>query len=380
MDYSAEQILFLNYLPGIGTSKFWQIVNQYPNFETLKTCESIVFKLPESARGEFLAYQKLGEGCATMSKVHQELEKVERSDASLIVYSDEDFPPLLKEISCCPPALYVRGDKSLLNFPQVAIVGSRNPSAVGRQTAENFSADLAASGFSITSGLALGIDTAAHKGALKAEGKTLAVIGTGIDKVYPARNARLFDKIIESGGALVTEFPMGTAALAHNFPRRNRTISGLSCGTLVVEAALKSGSLITARYALEQNREVFAIPGSIHSPLSRGCNSLIKSGAKLVERTQDVVDELSNMIALQWENLELTGQNSNAAKTNLPQNDLTAVEAKIYEQIGFDYICSDEIVNRVDLPIGEVMAQLMSLELKGRIALEAPGYIRTVDA
>ena len=375
MDYSAAQILFLNFLPGVGNSTFWQIVNQYPRFNDLLSDKALIAKLPEKAVPDIVKLQEQGDQCPLMQRAFAELDLVEQTGVSLLTYRDPEYPSLLKEISSSPPMLYVRGDISMLSFPQIAMVGSRNTSSNGRQTAESFSSELAANGFVITSGLALGIDASAHKGAIKAGGKTIGVIGTGIDRVYPARNARLFEDIVSSGGAIVSEFPLGTEAVPHNFPRRNRTISGLSCGTLVVEAALKSGSLITARYALEQNREVFAIPGSIHNPLSRGCNSLIKSGAKLVERAEDILEELSGMMAYQWENL---GIQRSTVKPALPKAVLTEAEEKVYEQVGFDYIGSDDILNNLDLPIGDVMAHLMSLELKGRIALEGPGYIRLI--
>ena len=200
----------------------------------------------------------------------------------VVHFQDAAYPALLKQIADPPPLLFVRGDRDYLAQPQLAIVGSRNPTHTGRALAREFAAHLASFGLTITSGLASGIDGAAHQGAIEAGGTTLAVTGTGLDRVYPARHRDLAHRVAENG-ALVTEFPPGTAPLAANFPRRNRLISGLSLGTLVVEAALRSGSLITARSALEQGREVFAIPGSIHNPLARGCHALIRDGAKLVE-------------------------------------------------------------------------------------------------
>ncbi len=225
----------------------------------------------------------------------------ERLDATLrwledpanqvVTFADDLYPRLLLEITDPPPMLYVKGDSDLLDRASLAVVGSRNATPQGRANAQAFSRELSAGGFTIISGLALGIDAAAHAGGLAAASSSIAVVGTGLDIVYPARNRNLAHRLAEEG-ALLSEFALGTPALASNFPRRNRLISGLSRGCLVVEAALKSGSLITARYALEQGREVFAIPGSIHSPLSKGCHLLIKQGAKLAESSQDIFEEL----------------------------------------------------------------------------------------
>ena len=200
----------------------------------------------------------------------------------VVTFADEAYPRLLLEITDPPPLLYVKGNPALLDCASLAVVGSRNATQQGRANAQAFSQELSEGGFTIISGLAIGIDAAAHTGGLAALSSSIAVVGTGLDIVYPARNRDLAHRLAEEG-ALVSEFALGTPALASNFPRRNRLISGLSRGCLVVEAALKSGSLITARYALEQGREVFAIPGSIHSPLSKGCHLLIKQGAKLVK-------------------------------------------------------------------------------------------------
>lgn len=215
----------------------------------------------------------------------------------LLVWSDPDYPPLLREIPDPPVMLYVMGDRRVLSRPQLAIVGSRNPTPMGRENARAFAKSLAGAGLVITSGMALGIDGAAHRGALEAGGKTIAVAGTGLDRVYPSRHRDLAHDIVRHG-ALVSEFPLGTPPKPENFPVRNRLISGLSLGTLVVEAALQSGSLITARLATEQGREVFAIPGSIHSPQSRGCHALIRQGVKLVETAQDILEELGPLASV----------------------------------------------------------------------------------
>ena len=223
--------------------------------------------------------------------IDNDLAWLSQNNNYAITFNEANYPYQLKEIADPPPILFVRGNPDLLAAPQIAIVGSRNPSASGEETAFNFAKTLSQHGFTITSGLALGIDAASHRGALSAKGYTIAVAGTGLDRVYPARHKDLATEIVNTG-AIISEFPPGTTAKANHFPRRNRIISGLCQGLLVVEAAKQSGSLITARMALEQNREVFAIPGSIHNPLARGCNALIRQGAKLVETTQDILEEL----------------------------------------------------------------------------------------
>ena len=215
----------------------------------------------------------------------------------LLHWEHPDYPTLLQQIPDPPLVLFVNGDVQLLSMPQLAVVGSRHPSKEGLQNARAFASYLASAGLVVTSGLALGIDAAAHQGALEG-GRTIAVLGTGPDRVYPARHHELAHRIVQQGGTLVSEFPPGTAPAAENFPRRNRVISGLALGVLVVEAALRSGSLISARLALEQGREVFAIPGSIHNPLARGCHALIRQGAKFVETGQDIAEELGALVGL----------------------------------------------------------------------------------
>ncbi len=276
------------------------------------------------------------------------------SDQHIVTLADSDYPQSLLQIPDPPTLLYVRGRRDLLNRPSLAIVGSRNPTPQGIQNAERFAAALADAGLSITSGLALGIDAAAHRGALSVEGHTLAFIGTGIDRIYPARNKELAIEIAQKG-AVISEFPIGTPVTASNFPRRNRLISGLSLGVLVVEAATESGSLITARLAGEQGREVFAIPGSIHSPQARGCHKLIKQGAKLVETADDVLDELHFSFQSQ------TGNSFTPAEAPPPDVLLTAM--------GFDPCGLDELVLRSGLPAETLAVMLLQLELEGRISI-----------
>ena len=270
---------------------------------------------------------------------------------SILTLADNAYPQSLLEIADPPNVLYVRGNAALLQTRGLAMVGSRNATPQGLQTAENFAKTLAGRGLCIISGLALGIDAAAHRGALAAGGDTIAVIGTGADRIYPARNKELALAIVEHG-AIVSEFPLGTPAIAANFPRRNRIISGLSRGVLVVEAAPESGSLITARLAGEQGREVFAIPGSIHSPVARGCHKLIKQGAKLVETAQDVLEELGDI------NQQVVTSESS---TSSEENPLLAA-------LGHDPCTLDELVERTGLRADQLLGELLTLELSGQLA------------
>jgi DNA processing protein len=276
------------------------------------------------------------------------------ADHHIVTLADPDYPQALLQIPDPPTLLYVKGRRDLLNRPALAIVGSRNPTPQGIQNAERFAAAFSDYGLTVTSGLALGIDAAAHRGALSVAGHTLAFIGTGIDRIYPARNKELAIEIAAKG-AIISEFPIGTPVSAANFPRRNRLISGFSLGVLVVEAAIESGSLITARLAGEQGREVFAIPGSIHSPQARGCHKLIKQGAKLVETANDVLDELS-----------FTFQSANGHSSTSPKGDSAD---QLLSSMGFEPCALDELVLRSGLPAETLAVMLLQLELDGRVAI-----------
>lgn len=284
-----------------------------------------------------------------------------------IALDDPRYPPQLQDIASPPLVLWVVGDPEVLGVPQIAMVGSRNPSPQGRENAGAFAASFARQGLTVISGLAMGIDGAAHQGALDGGGLTIAVCGTGLDRVYPARHRDLAHAIAAEG-ALVSEFGPGMGPLAANFPRRNRIISGLSLGTLVVEAALKSGSLITARQAMEQGREVFAIPGSIHNPLARGCHKLIRDGAKLVETAADVFEELAPQIQAAGLSLTAPSNASMAVPTDAPDGDYAALLAAL----GDAPSSIDQLVERSGLTTPEVSSMLLMLELEGRVAL-APG-------
>ena len=283
----------------------------------------------------------------------------------VITINDPNYPSQLKEIADPPPILFVRGNPELLPLPQIAIVGSRNPSSLGEETAFNFAKTLCRHGFVITSGLALGIDAASHRGALNANGNTVAVAGTGLDRVYPARHKELATEIVNNG-VMISEFPPGTAAKANHFPRRNRIISGLCQGLLVVEAAKQSGSLITARMALEQNREVFAIPGSIHNPLARGCNALIREGAKLVETTQDILEELNQYY-----------QEDNKLLPYTMESILDLEQQTLLNRVMFSPTSIDNLVENTGESVEVISSMLLILELQGYLEATAGGcYMR----
>lgn len=283
--------------------------------------------------------------------IERSLNWAAESKQFILTLADTAYPRALLEIADPPNILYVRGRAELLSQPGLAIVGSRNATPQGLQTAEGFARTLAGQGLTIISGLALGIDAAAHRGALAGNGNTIAVIGTGADRMYPARNKELALQIAEQG-VIVSEFPLGTPVMAANFPRRNRIISGLARGVLVVEAAPESGSLITARLAAEQGREVFAIPGSIHSPLARGCHKLIKQGAKLVETASDVLEELGNLATIDRP-LETTGPTT---------------EDPLLTALGHDPCSLDELAERTGYSTEYLLAELLTRELAGQLA------------
>ena len=295
-------------------------------------------------------------------------------NAHILSLTDPRYPPLLAEIHDAPPLLYVRGDVSLLAEPQVAIVGSRNPTPSGREITQEFARQLVGFGLVVTSGLALGVDGAAHAAALE-EGRTIAVLGTGPDRVYPAGHRDLARRIAESG-ALVSEFAPGQGPLAQNFPRRNRLISGLSLGVLVTEAALKSGSLITARTALEQGREVFAVPGSIRNPLARGCHALIRDGAKLVETAAEILVELAPVLRCALAAPVSTGDadlaSTGVGTTPSSPESLDAESRRLLESMGFDPVAPDELIGRSGLPAQRIASMLLVLELSGHVS-SAPG-------
>ncbi|HBH36138.1 MAG TPA: DNA-protecting protein DprA [Gammaproteobacteria bacterium] len=283
----------------------------------------------------------------------------------LVTWGDPHYPALLSKIPGPPAALFLKGNPELLKLPHLAIVGSRNPTSGGAQNATQFAKHLASCGLGICSGMATGIDTASHVGALQAGGFTIAVVATGLDRVYPASNRELAHTIAAEG-LLVSEFPPGTGPNARHFPSRNRIISGLSVGTLVVEAALKSGSLITARLAAEQGREVFAIPGSIHNPLARGCHGLIRQGVKLVETAEHILEELSPLLADYQESTGIDAAEDDNQRMDQPPL-LDDIYLSMLDCIGYDPLTIDELIHKSRLTPEAVSSMLLVLELQGYV-------------
>ena len=303
-------------------------------------------------------------------------QRVERCSASIIPITSDEYPSLLKQIVGAPPLLYVRGNSENLHLPQIAIVGSRRMTRGGETNAFEWSKFLASGGFVITSGLAQGVDGIAHSGALAAQGKTIAVMGTGIDTIYPREHRQLAENIIDQGGTLITEFAPGTPPLPTHFPIRNRIISGLSLGVLVVEAAPRSGSLITARCALEQDREVFAIPGSIHNPQSRGCHQIIKQGAHLVERAEDIINELKAALAGFAVAPEQPLPTPSSLASSVSAENLLSDELKLLSVLGFEPVDMDSLAIDGLFSTAELSRLLVSLELKGLIENRSGFYQR----
>ena len=303
------------------------------------------------------------------AEIEDDITWLDHPDHHLVTFTDEQYPALLREISDPPIVLFVKGDPNVLHNPQIGIVGSRNPTAGGRKTAQMFAAQLAESGLTITSGLALGIDYCSHAGALNVKGWTIAVLGNGPDKVYPARHKEMAG-LIATTGAIVSEFPPAVPPLAKNFPQRNRIISGLSLGVLIVEATPKSGSLITARYAMEQGREVFAVPGSIYNPLAKGCHYLIKQGAKLVETIEDVVEEL---------NFNITMVNNRVSGTGICAGNPSVLDVDqqgLLKYISFDPVTIDKLIELSGLTADVVSSMLLILEVKGIVSSSGGFYTR----
>ncbi|WP_018412456.1 DNA-processing protein DprA [Methyloversatilis thermotolerans] len=327
-----------------------------------------VFGLPErilAASGAALKAavgERIAHALATFDRhelVARTLDWAQQPGNHIVTLADASYPPTLLEIADPPSLLYVKGRLDLLDRRALAIVGARNATAQGVVNARQFARELACGGLTIVSGLALGCDAAAHEGALDGIGSTIAVIGTGADRIYPPRNQELARRIAELG-AIVTEFPLGTPALRENFPRRNRIISGLARGVLVVEAAARSGTLITARLAGEQGREVFAIPGSIHSPLSKGCHQLIRQGAKLVDDARDILSELQ------------------AAPAAAVEKASDAGEQRLLDAMGYDPVGIDLLAQQTGLTADTLSATLLALELEKRVAVLPDGRFQRI--
>lgn len=373
MEYNQAWLLLIH-TKGLGSKRILDLLNHYGTVEDVfsQNSYSPELKLPQSIQQSLKT--------PDIKSIEKDLAWLESSNNSIIAIDNDLYPPLLKQTDSPPPLLYVTGDSNILLQPQLAVVGSRNASPVGLKNTQSFCFDMAKRGLVITSGMALGVDGKAHQAALDAGGKTIAVMGTGLDVVYPAKHRKLAHAIAENG-VIISEFPVGTKPNAHNFPRRNRIICGLSLGTLVIEAGIQSGTLITARQTMEINRPVMAIPGSIHSPLAKGCHLLIKQGAKLVESAEEILEELTPLaqslsLKIQeklssLENKTVQTANKSYIKGDENEHDL------ILNCIMYDSTSLDEIISKSGLTTQEVASTLLILELENKIqALPGAHYTR----
>ncbi|WP_455206048.1 DNA-processing protein DprA, partial [Kaarinaea lacus] len=370
--------------PGVGARTYLSLLEQFNSPQAIFEHSSDSLRKHANLSDKTLHYIHNPD----WDSVEADMRWLEQAENGVITFDDAAYPALLKEIHDPPPLLFYHGKAEILHYPQLAIVGSRNPSRHGAETAQDFAKHLSTSGLVVSSGMALGIDAAAHQGSIAASGLTVAVAGTGLDRVYPARHRDLAHRIAERG-VLISEFVPGSAALAAHFPRRNRIISGLSLGTLVVEAAIQSGSLITARLAMEQGREVFAIPGSIHNPLARGCHALIRQGAKLVETASDIVEELGAMLGLlnsanspkvaaSEQSDAVPSQDQLATKNQQVIDSLPSKQHRqLYQQLSFEPTSIDTLVERCHLTAESVSAILVELELRGCVTSDSGLYCRT---
>ena len=344
MDAELASWVALNQIPGLGNESLRRLLQTFGTPELIYTASTHALRqVVKPAVAEAIA-QGVDQAALTATTAW-----LQDTRNSIVTLADTDYPQALLNTTDPPLLLYVKGRRELLNRPALAIVGSRNATAQGINNAEAFATAASSAGLCIISGMAHGIDAAAHHGGLRAHGSSIGVVGTGLDKVYPAANRELAHRLAEEG-ALVSEFALGTPPLAANFPRRNRIISGLGLGCLVVEASLQSGSLITARMALEQGREVFAIPGSIHAPQAKGCHRLIQQGAKLVECAQDILEELGGFLV------------TSTACGAVPK------EHPIFAHLGFDPVGLDNLSGRSGLTIEALSAILLQLELEGAVS------------
>ncbi|MEO4047945.1 DNA-processing protein DprA [Pseudomonas sp. CAU 1711] len=349
-----EARLRLHCLPELGPRRFQRLLQAFGSASSALSAPASAWR----SLGLPATCAEPRRSAAIRERASAALRWLEQPHRQLLMWDDPTYPALLGELHDAPPLLFVAGDPAALERPQLAMVGSRRASRPGLDTARAFARSLAGGGFAITSGLALGIDGAAHEGALEAGGATVAVLGTGLECLYPQRHAGLAARIVEQGGALVSELPLDCPPQASNFPRRNRIISGLSVGVLVVEASPSSGSLITARLAAEQGREVYAIPGSIHHPGARGCHQLIREGATLVESVEDVLQALR-------------GWQRTSPATEAPMVD----EHPLLSQLRAAPLTSEGLALACGLSIGEVLAALSELEIAGRVACEAGFWV-----
>jgi DNA processing protein len=369
----------LNMTPGVGPRAATKLLERFGSADAVfhaRRTELESLRLRPETLGSIIARE-------FEAKAVEELDRVKKLGGDVLILDDGSYPALLREIADPPITLYVRGDwQACFDLPGVGVIGSRMCSTYGENASEMIARDLASRGICIISGLARGIDTAAHRGAIRGGGRTIAVLGTGIDGFYPKENTRLVGEILEAGGAVVSQFPLGTPPLKDNFPYRNRIISGLSLGVVLVEATEKSGSLITARLAMEQNREVMAVPGNITSRNSVGTNYLIKSGAKLVQQWQDVVAELPSDIAAEIlpPKIERANGTRESVRQALAPADLSENERKIWTLLSPDEPAHiDGLLEQSGLSFGDLNGALVGLDIRDLIrVLPGKNYARRI--
>lgn len=361
--------LALSQVPGVGPVRARRLLNFFGGIENIFSASSA--ELSQAQLNAQQVHHLKNPNWLVAEKMAAWLEK---NQGKLILLEDAAYPALLRDIHDAPLFLTVFGAVEILSLPQIAIVGSRRATAAGCELAEQMACCLVERGMVVTSGLAFGIDAASHRGALQS-GQTIAVLGTGLQHIYPRQHTELAREIIAQGGAIVSEFPPNTPPKAKHFPLRNRVISGLSRGVLVIEAGLPSGSLITARTALEQNREVFAVPGSIHNPLARGCHHLIRQGAKLVETVDDILEELNFSLDTPHSKISI----KTPKKTPAPVKQETLLPAEcltVLQKTGYEATPLDVIIARAGLTAAQVSSILLLLELQGYVAAVPGGYVR----
>jgi len=371
VETTTRQWLALALTPGLGPTRGRRLVEFFGSVSAV--FQASLTEL-EATGVRAVSAQSLGTG-RSLELAEDELARATAANVKVISLDDSAYPSQLKQIYDPPLILYVRGDDAVISQPGIALVGTRHPTPYGLGMAERLSCDLAARGLVIFSGMARGVDTAGHRGALVGKGKTVAVFGTGVDVTYPKENTRLMDQILAAGGAVISEFPMGTFAAPQNFPIRNRIISGISLGVLVVEAAEYSGTRITARCALEQSRDVYAVPGNVTNKNSWGPNTLIKQGAKLVATWEDVWEELPTDVRLRLQPLGADESPAGQTASLFQENELPPHEKKIFALLKADEATHiDEIVERLEpgLSSSEIFAALFELELAGKVK-QLPG-------
>ncbi|MDP8184603.1 DNA-processing protein DprA [Phocoenobacter skyensis] len=367
-----EQLLKLIQIPQLGAQRIGRLLNEV-NFNEF--CDYDKTQLRQIGWNEKQIQRWFH---PDRKKIEEVLAWQEDDNNHLLTLFDETYPFLLRQISTAPPLLFFKGDQAVLSEPQIAIVGSRDYSHYGEYWAKHFSSELVKNNIVVTSGLAIGIDGFCHQQVVKEKGKTIAVLGSGLNKTYPARHKKLSEQILEQGGALVSEFFPNQPPLAENFPRRNRIISGLSLGTLVVEATIKSGSLITARYALEQGREVFAVPNSVQDPYAQGCHQLIKEGALLVDCVEDILNAIERQFQPTTKPVIQNTLFENSKVENFAKNDpnLTACQQQILSKLSLEPISADDLAEACEMSIETLLIELLTLELEGIVKQVSGGYVR----